>query len=124
MGTAARTTLVSGVCALVLAGFAHTAMADTEANKVLGRRMFEEVWNQDAVEMLDEVFSGDYVIHDPSGDFEGTDGYKQFHAMFNSAFSNIHFAVEDQLAEGDLVVTRWTSTSTHTGELMGTPSTG
>ncbi len=109
---------------VVLLAFGSGASADTEANKALERRMFEEVWNQSEVDVLDEILSSDYVIHDPAGDFEGAAGYKQFHAMFNAAFSNIHFTIEDQLAEGDLVVTRWTDRATHTGELMGTPATG
>lgn len=100
------------------------AIADTVANKALGLRVFDEVWNQGKIEVIDEIVGDGYVIHDPSGDFVGSEGYKQFHAMFNSAFSDIHFTVEDQVAEGDWVATRWTSTSNHTGELMGIPATG
>jgi steroid delta-isomerase-like uncharacterized protein len=110
-------------CLFALAVAVSPAQADIEANKALGRRMFDEVWNQGAVEVLEEVLSDDYVIHDPSGDFQGAAGYRQFHGLFNSAFSDIHFEVEDQVAEGDWVATRWTSTSVHTGELMGTPAT-
>lgn len=100
------------------------AMADTEANKALSLRVFEEVWNQGAIDVIDEVVSEDYIIHDASGVYHGAEGYRQFHGLFNSAFSGIHFTVEDQIAEGDWVANRWTSTSTHTGELMGVPATG
>jgi predicted ester cyclase len=44
--------------------------------------------------------------------------------MFLSAFPDTKMTIEDQLAEGDKVTTRWTATGTHTGELMGIPATG
>ncbi|MFC1714280.1 ester cyclase [Candidatus Poribacteria bacterium] len=97
---------------------------DPETNKALELRIFEEVWNQGAVDVLDEILAADYVIHDPNGEFAGPEGYRQFHTLFNNAFSDIHFVIEDQAAEGDMVATRWSSTSVHTGELMGIPPTG
>ncbi len=44
--------------------------------------------------------------------------------MYRTAFPDIHFTVEDQIAEGDKLVTRFTITGTHKGELMGIPPTG
>ena len=106
-------------CAVVIiCAIQPFAMADTEANKALERRIFEEVWNQSDIDAIEEIVSEDYIIHDPSGDFVGPEGYRLFHTMFNNAFSDIHFTVEDQVAEGEWVATRWTSTSTHTGELL------
>ncbi len=87
-------------------GACQMALADTVANKALEGRLFEEVWNQSAIAIIDEIITNDCIIHDSSGEFKGHEGYRQFHGMFNAAFSNIHFAIEDQLAEGDLVVTR------------------
>jgi predicted ester cyclase len=49
---------------------------------------------------------------------------KQYAAMNLGAFPDVRVSVEDQIAEGDMVVTRWTATGTHTGELMGIPPTG
>jgi predicted ester cyclase len=43
--------------------------------------------------------------------------------MYRTAFPNIHVTIEDQIAEGDKVVTRWTGHGTHQGELMGIPPT-
>ena len=116
----------SFVVVLLLIAFScisQIASADTEANKALAGRIFGEIWNQKAVEVIDEIISTDYVLHDSAGEFAGPEGYRQFHGMFNAAFSNIHFAVEDRIAEGDLVVTRWLNTAKHTGELMGIPAT-
>ena len=44
--------------------------------------------------------------------------------MTLGAFLDIRVAVEDQVAERDKVVSRWTATGTHTGDLMGIPPTG
>jgi predicted ester cyclase len=118
-----KSTVVISVL-IIFAGASQMAWADTAANKALEGRLFEEVWNQSTIGVIDEIISDDCIIHDSSGKFKGYEGYQQFHGMFNAAFSNIHFAIEDQLAEGDLVVTRWLNTATHTGELMGVPATG
>jgi predicted ester cyclase len=42
----------------------------------------------------------------------------------HEAFPDIHFTIEDQIAEGDRVVTRWTARATHTGPFQGMPPTG
>jgi len=49
---------------------------------------------------------------------------KQYAAMNLGAFPGTRVSVEDQIAEGDMVATRWRATGTHTGELMGIPPTG
>jgi predicted ester cyclase len=49
---------------------------------------------------------------------------KQYAAMNLGAFPDARVTVEDQIAEGEMVVTRWTATGTHTGELLGIPPTG
>ena len=57
-------------------------------------------------------------------DLRGPDGHSEFVTMFRTAFPDIHFTVEDQIAEGDNVVNRVTARGTHQGELMGIPPTG
>jgi steroid delta-isomerase-like uncharacterized protein len=44
--------------------------------------------------------------------------------LFRTAFPDLHFTIEDEIAEGDTVVSRWTARGTHRGEFMGTPPTG
>ncbi len=89
----------------------------SEENKALVRRIFEEGWNAGNLDVFDETIAPDYVLHDPSvpEDVAGVDGIKGFASAFLRAFPDLHFAVEDQVAEGDKVVTRWTSSATHRG---------
>jgi len=94
-------------------------------NKAIFRRVIEEVWNQRKLEVIEEILATDFVGHMVgSPDIHGPDGLKQFVSMLLTAFNDIHFTVEDQIAEGDKVVTRWSFTGTHNGEFMGIPPTG
>ena len=97
-----------------------------EENKAVSRRVAEEVFNGHNVDLADELYAPDYVLHDPSlpEDLHGPEGIKRYVAMTLGAFPDIRVAVEDQVAEGDKVVSRWTATGTHTGDLMGIPPTG
>ena len=97
-----------------------------EENKAVSRRVAEEVFNGGNVDLADELYAPDYVLHDPSlpEDLHGPEGIKRYAAMTLGAFPDIRVAVEDQVAEGDKVVSRWTATGTHTGDLMGIPPTG
>ena len=96
----------------------------SEQNKALNRR-FYEACNDNNLDAFDELMAADAVDHDlPPGLPPGRDGVKAFLGMFLSAFPDLTFTIEDQIAEGDRVVTRWTATGTHNGELMGIPATG
>jgi steroid delta-isomerase-like uncharacterized protein len=98
----------------------------TEQNKAMDRRVYEEVWNGGNLAVIDELVAANYVDHDqePPGALEGVEGLKQSVTMYRSAFPDVHFTIEDQIAEGDLLVTRWTARGTHQGPLMGIPPTG
>lgn len=97
-----------------------------EENKALVRRAFEEGWNTGNLDVFDEVTSSDHVLHDPTvpEDVVGVDGMKGFASAFLGAFPDLRFSIEEQIAEGDMVATRWTSSATHEGELMGIAPTG
>ena len=98
----------------------------TEENKALARRVLEEMFNKGNLDLADEVFAPDYVDHDPAmpEDIRGPEGFKEYVSMFRTAFPDVHIEIEDQVAEGDKVVTRWTGTGTHEGDLMGIAPTG
>ena len=97
----------------------------TEDNKALVRRVYEEVINKGNLNVADEALTSDYVYRSPgSPEFRGPDGFKQLITMYRTAFPDLHLDVDELIAEGDTVVSRWTGRGTHQGELMGIPPTG
>lgn len=97
----------------------------SEENKAIARRFFE-IFERGDLDALDEVLTADMVTHDPYNPYagEGLEGAKKAVAMYRDAFPDLRFEIEDLIAEGDRVVTRWTGTGTHEGELMGMQPTG
>jgi steroid delta-isomerase-like uncharacterized protein len=96
----------------------------SEQNKARIRRVIEEVYNRGDLSVVDEVAASDLVIHASSQDIRGREGAKQYVATLRAAFPDLHFTIEDQIAEGDRVVTRWTARGTHRGEFQSVPATG
>jgi steroid delta-isomerase-like uncharacterized protein len=86
----------------------------SEENKALARRSWELLDNLD---ILDEAYATDLVWHEPDQDIQGSEEAKQFVTMYKTAFPDLHATVEDEIAEGDKVVTRWTIRGTHQGEI-------
>ena len=96
----------------------------TEKNMALARKVFEDVQSKGNTALIDELVTSDYVGHTPFGDIHGPDGARQFDAMLRKAFPNYQVTVEDQIAQGDRVATRWTCRGTNKGEFQGMPPTG
>jgi predicted ester cyclase len=98
----------------------------TEENKALVRRFLERVDTGDAGS-VDAFIAPAYTDHNPPPFPDlapGIAGARQAFAIALSAFTDFHHTVEDQVAEGDTVVSRITGTGTHTGEFLGVPPTG
>jgi steroid delta-isomerase-like uncharacterized protein len=95
------------------------------SNKELSRR-FTELFSTGDEALADEVLSPDVVFHGTAGDGElrGIDAVKAFVAGYRRAFPDARSTVEDQIAEGDKVVTRWRASGTHRGELGLIAATG
>ena len=97
----------------------------SEANKAIARRIFDEAWSQGKFDVLDEAIDPEYVFHDPMAPgVKGPEGLKQLITMYRTGYPDLVFTIEDQLADGDKVVNRWSCAGTHKGELMGIPATG
>jgi len=96
-----------------------------EENKAIFRRYVEEVSNRGNLEVADEIFDR-YLAHQPDGAVleRGPEDVKRFMAEFRRAFSGFHSSVEDQIAEGDRVMTRWTIRGIHESEFRGIAPTG
>lgn len=95
-------------------------------NRMQVRRAIEEIWNRGNYAVLDEFVARDLVVHasTPGAEIHGAEGAMQFYVALRAAFPDLHFTIEDQIAEGDRVVTRWSATGTHDGEFQGIPPTG
>ena len=115
-----------GVGLLVLRRTLRKQGGAVSANKEIVRRVVEGVWRDRNFAIVDDLVAADYVGHDPTqpGPIQGREGFKQFAAMYQTAFDDALVTIDDQIAEGDQVVTRWTGRGTHTGELMGIAPTG
>ncbi len=97
----------------------------SEAVKVIARRWFEEVINQRNLAAIPEIYAPDYVHHGPAGtEMRGLDAVRSFAAAILAASADRRAVVEQQVAEGDLVATRFTSRGHHTGIFQGVPPTG
>ena len=99
----------------------------SEENKALARRSWEVVTegNLDTLEdALAEVYANDFILREAGEDIVGTEGLTQFVSMMRSALPDLRITLEDDMAEGDRVVTRWIGQGTHQGELMGIAPTG
>jgi steroid delta-isomerase-like uncharacterized protein len=97
----------------------------TEENKVLSRRLLVEGFSEQNIAVVEELVAVDCQDHGtlPSRS-PGLEGAKQLFTLIRTAFSDLHCIIEDQIAEGDMVVTRSTWNSTHRGEFLGIPATG
>jgi predicted ester cyclase len=89
-------------------------------NKLVVRRFIEDLFNQGRYAVLDEVLAARWVGHS-SGQTQDQAEFEQAVRAHRTAFPNLHYVVEDQLAEDDRVATRWTFTGTQTGTMQGIP---
>jgi serine phosphatase RsbU (regulator of sigma subunit) len=96
-----------------------------EVNKAIFRRYVEEVTNRGNLELADEIFDR-YLAHQPGGLVleRGPEDVKRFNGEFRSAFHNFRLSIDDQIAEGDKVVSRITVRGTHQREFRGMAPTG
>ena len=93
--------------------------------KATVRRVFEEGFNEGNLDLVNEIFSPNYVGHGLlPGMSEGREGIKQTFAAFHEGFPDFKMIVEETIAEGDKVVVRLSGKGTHTGAFMGVQPTG
>jgi predicted ester cyclase len=97
----------------------------SEQNKTIVRRLLEEPWKGN-LGVVDELIDRNYVGHDPSipEPLRGPDGFKENISNYRAAYSDARITVDEQIAEGDKVATRWTGRGKHDGDLMGIGPTG
>lgn len=93
--------------------------------KAVVRRYFGEFWTEGRLDVLDQIAAPDVVGHDGGNPaIEGMEAGKAYVRGMRAAFPDMAFQITHQIAEGDLVATRWVCTATHQGEFRGVPATG
>jgi predicted ester cyclase len=100
-----------------------------EANKAVVERLFNDDLNEPdgptAARVADQIIAPDFVDHtNPPELKHGLESHKTIVALFRSSFPDMHWTVEDVVAEGDRVVARTTMRGTHRGEFFGLAPTG
>src|SRR5918992_5191824 len=88
----------------------------SEENKALARDSWERTVNQRDLDAVEEIYAPDFVWHEPDQDIRGYEQAKQFVSSFFAAFPDLNITVDDVIAEGDKVVSRYTLRGTHQGE--------
>jgi steroid delta-isomerase-like uncharacterized protein len=97
----------------------------TEQNRTAVHRLVHDLFNRTNVRAADEILAPGYVEHDPIlGRWSGAKGLKQLSRSLRDAFPDGHWTINDQLAAGDRVVTRWAFRGTQFGEFAGIPAGG
>jgi steroid delta-isomerase-like uncharacterized protein len=100
-------------------------MSTAENKDIVVRRWYGELWDNWNVGVADELLSPDYVFHLPGSPTPvNRDVTKQVVKMFGTAFPDLRHTVDEMIAEGDVVVARWTVQGTHRGDFQGIPPTG
>jgi len=94
-------------------------------NEAIARKGFD-AFNTGDLSLVDEITAADAVGHDPANPDQGTgpEGFKATVEMYRAGFPDLRMDVDEQISDGEFVVTRWTSRGTHNGELAGLPPTG
>ncbi len=102
------------------------AVSVEENNKALVRRLYEEVFNRANLDVANELLAPDYIDHSvPPGKYSGREGLKRSVAKQHASSSDLHLSIEEQVAEGDKVVSRVIASGTHDREsFMGLAPTG
>lgn len=96
----------------------------SEEDKAIVRRVIEQGTNAKDLSVFDELVSASFVDHEAGPEPGGPEGEKRLVEMITFAFPDWRWSIEDQIAEGDKVVTRYTARGTHRGEFMGIAPTG
>ncbi len=94
-------------------------------NGAIVRDFVEATINQGRIDSAERFVWEDVVEQVPfPGQGPGLEGLKNVLRGFRAGFPDIHFAIEEQIAEGDKVLSRFEWTGTHRGEFLGVPATG
>ena len=87
-----------------------------EENKTMLQRIWEEAFNNSDIEIIDDLYGSDFIYHGPGGyEIKGKEGLKKLIIMLHENFTDLHFTIDDLIAEGDKVVSVWTMQGKYKG---------
>jgi predicted ester cyclase len=93
-----------------------------EENKAVIRRLIEEVYNEGNLDVVDELVAPDLFDHAAVPEHQhGIDGFKHVIEWVRDISPDVHYEIDDIIAEGDKVAVRMTQSGTHTGPIRGIP---
>jgi predicted ester cyclase len=88
-----------------------------EGNKAVIRRLIEEVYNEGNLDVVDELMAPDIFDHAAVPEHQhGIDGFKHVMEWVREFSSDVHYDIDDIIAEGEKVAVRMTQSGTHTGQ--------
>jgi steroid delta-isomerase-like uncharacterized protein len=117
--------VITAAC-LLLAGVDLNRSKDqnnVDYNVSVGRQVFEEVYGEDKVDLVDQFYANDFVDDSPGGG-KGRDLIKQAVTAFHKAFPDLRIEIEDAFGVDDKVVLRYTARGTQTGAYYDIPPSG
>lgn len=103
----------------------QTELTQTEQNKITVRDFIDGLFTQGDLGTVDSYLAEDFINHDPPfGVTPDREGMRTAGAMMRAGFPDWHSELHQLIAEGDIVVERFTASGTQQGEVMGVPPTG
>jgi steroid delta-isomerase-like uncharacterized protein len=96
----------------------------TKENKANIRRHVEEVWNKGNLAIIPELIAPNYIIRSGEQEYKGPEGFKQIVLLMRNAFPDLHYTIDEMVAEGDTVAVRYTATGTFKGKMGDYKPTG
>ena len=112
------------LCLLLLVGCATQQVTPPRSNTDIILRYFDQWANHADVRAADELIATNVVLRHPHVTVTGLETYKQSMAVFHTAFPDLHFAIEDLVAQVDKVLVRWQLTGTQRGDFQGHAASG
>ena len=98
---------------------AGPVVSEAEENKARSSRLYFEVFGNGNYAAADQLMTADCVSHGAGSPPQiGTEGIKRQAVLLRTAIPDLHVTLNDQVAEGDRVASRWTGSGTHTGPLQ------
>ena len=100
-------------------------LVSAEGNKAVIRRLIEEVYNEGNLDVVDELMAPDIFDHAAVPEHQhGIDGFKHVMEWVRQFSFDVHYDIDDIIAEGEKVAVRMTQSGTHTGAVRGISPTG